>query len=131
MPVPVTTFYAGLNAAIGLTLAMLVVRQRLATQTLFGDGGRRPVEQAMRAHANFVEYVPLILLLLLVLELDGLPRAWLHLMGATLTVGRVLHGWGLSREAGRSLGRSAGAGLTWTVMLGALLTAIVRGVSGL
>jgi uncharacterized membrane protein YecN with MAPEG domain len=127
----VTTLYAGLNAAIGLTLAMLVVRRRLATGTLFGDGGIRPLEQAMRAHANFVEYVPLILVLMLVLELDGLPRAWLHLMGAALTLGRLLHGWGLSHEAGRSFGRSAGAGLTWTVMLGALLAAIVRGAAGL
>jgi uncharacterized membrane protein YecN with MAPEG domain len=131
MPVPVTTLYAGLNAAIGLSLAMLVVRQRLATQTIFGDGGQRPLERAMRAQANFVEYVPLVLLLLLVLELDGLPAPWLHLMGAALTLARLLHGWGLSREAGRSFGRSAGAGLTWTVMLGALLTAIARGVAGL
>jgi len=127
----ITLFYAGLNGLIALGLAFLVVRQRRRTRTLFGAGGNPDLERAIRAHGNFVEYVPLILILLLLLELSGTPALRLHIMGAALTVARLLHAWGLSRSSGRSFGRGVGATLTWAVLLAAAISAVIKGAGAL
>jgi uncharacterized protein len=124
-------FYAGLNGLIALVLSVLVVRQRQLTRTEIGTGGNPVLERAIRAHGNFVEYVPLILLLLLLLALSGAGILRLHVLGATLTVARVLHAWGLSRSAGASFGRLAGVTLTWLVLAAALVFCIYVGVAAL
>ena len=129
--VAIVTFYAGLNALIALALVLLVERQRLKTRTMFGTGGHPALEQAIRAHGNFVEYVPLILLLLLLLELGGLRPLWLHVLGIALTIGRILHAWGLSTSPGRSFGRAVGTGLTWLTLVAALILCIARGAMAL
>jgi uncharacterized protein len=129
MSVAIVTFYAGLNALIALALALLVVRQRSKSGINLGSGGNPALEQAIRAHGNFIEYAPFILFLLLLLELGGLSALWLHLMGATLTVARILHAWGLMTKPGASFGRAAGIALTWIVMLAALIFAIIRGAA--
>jgi len=131
MSVAVVTFYAGLNGLIAFVLALLVVRQRGKTKTGLGTGGHPALEQAIRAHGNFVEYVPLILILLLLLELGGLAPLWLHVMGIALTLGRILHAWGLSTSPGESFGRAAGTTLTWLTLLVALTLCIVRGAMAL
>ncbi len=131
MHIPViVTFYAGLNGLIALVLALLVVRLRVKTKTDLGTGGHLTLEQAIRAHGNFIEYVPIILLLLLLLELCGTRPIVLHALGAALTVGRLLHAWGLHTTPGESAGRAAGIFLTWATLLIAAVLAIVRGVSG-
>jgi uncharacterized membrane protein YecN with MAPEG domain len=129
--VAVVMFYAGLNGLIAFVLSLLVVRQRMRSKQLTGTGGNPALERAIRAHGNFVEYVPLILLLLLLLAVSGLGVVWLHVMGITLTVARVLHGWGLSTSASESFGRSVGATLTWLVLLVALALCILRGAAAL
>jgi uncharacterized membrane protein YecN with MAPEG domain len=131
MSVAVVTFYAGINGLIALVLAVLVVRQRGRTKTGLGTGGHLALEQAIRVHGNFVEYVPLILILLLLLELGGLAPLWLHLMGITITLGRILHAWGLSTSPGESFGRAAGTTLTWLTLLAAFTLCIVRGAMAL
>ena len=130
MPVAIVAFYAGLNALIVLALAALVVRQRFGTDTMFGAGG--PVmQQAIRAHGNAAEYVPIILLLLLLLALLGLSSLWLHLGGIALTLGRLLHAWGLLTNPGASFGRFAGTLLTWLAMIAALALCLVLGAQSL
>jgi uncharacterized protein len=45
----------------------------------------------------------------------------LHGMGIALTLGRLLHVWGLMRSPNESVGRTAGIGLTWLALaLGAI-----------
>jgi uncharacterized membrane protein YecN with MAPEG domain len=56
---------------------------------------------------------------------------WLHLMGIALTLGRILHAWGLSTSPGESFGRAAGTTLTWLTLLAALTLCIVRGAVAL
>ena len=78
---------------------------------------RKASPRAIRAHANAVEYLPIALLLLLILELDQ-TRAWLlNLFGIVLIVGRILHAIGLSSTAGTSFGRFAGTALTMLVII--------------
>ena len=47
----------------------------------------------------------------------GAPVIAIHVLGTMLTVGRVLHGWGLSGSAGTSPGRMIGTLLTLLVYI--------------
>ncbi len=113
----VTGFYAALLALLALILAWRVVMRRRAAQIGIGNGGDQDLAQRRRAHGNLLEYAPLALLLLLMLELDHTAVWLLHLLGIVLVVARVLHAWGLSHSVGTSFGRFAGTALTWLVML--------------
>ena len=66
----VTPLYAGLLGLMLLVLSALVSRQRLRHKVSIGDGDVPSVRAAMRVQANFVEYVPLALILLVLLELS-------------------------------------------------------------
>jgi uncharacterized membrane protein YecN with MAPEG domain len=117
MPAPVTSFYAALAALLFVALAGLVVRARWKYRTGLGIGTDPAMERAVRVHANFVEYVPLALLLLLLAELGGARAGLLQACGGVLVVSRVLHAYGLSRTSGRSFGRFWGTAGTWAVLL--------------
>src|SRR6185437_1884279 len=131
MPLPIVSLYAGINGLIALALAVRVVRQRSKTGTSLGSGGHAALEQAIRVHGNFIEYVPLVLILLTLLELDGTPALRLHVLGAALTLGRILHAWGLSSKPGLSFGRSAWIALTWATLLAATISTLLAGLRAL
>jgi uncharacterized membrane protein YecN with MAPEG domain len=112
----VALLYAGLNGALFLALSWRVVRLRRRYGVGIGYNGKQDLNRAIRVHANFGEYVPLALILLLGLEVGGLAGWALHVLGGTLLAGRLLHAYGLGRESGRSPGRSLGTGLTWLMI---------------
>jgi uncharacterized membrane protein YecN with MAPEG domain len=126
MTAPITSLYAALAALLLLALAGLVVRARWRYRTGLGIGTEPAMERAVRVHANFVEYVPLTLLLLLLAELAAAPAGLLHACGATLIVCRVLHAYGLSQTSGRSFGRFWGTAGTWAVILALSVTLLWR-----
>lgn len=113
----VTPLYGGLLALWFIALSVKVVRQRRHSKISLGDGGNTQLQRAMRGHANFSEYVPLALLLIAMLELSQFPPYVLHGLGLTLLVARLLHGYALSFNGHFRLGRVAGAGLTFLVLL--------------
>jgi uncharacterized membrane protein YecN with MAPEG domain len=115
-PVVIFALYTAANAALLLLLAMLTTRARRATGTSLGDGGNARVAQAMRAHGNAAEYIPIGLILLYTLTLVQAPTWVLHLHGGMLTLGRVFHALGLHASAGVSIGRFLGMILTWASM---------------
>lgn len=121
---PVTALYAGLCALLLLLLGALVVNQRRLLKVGLGDGGHEPLARSMRAQANFVEYVPMSLVLMLLLEINGLQVKWLHMAGVVLIGSRLLHAWGFSHSSGRSFGRSVGTAGTFGVLLTLSLLAI-------
>jgi uncharacterized protein len=71
----------------------------------------------VRAFGNFMEYVPLALLFIVVLECINSQTWLLLLLGFALTGGRVAHAWGVIKTYGPSPGRAAGFFLTWFVYL--------------
>jgi len=113
----ITGLYAALGALLIFVLALRVMRLRHKHRVGIGTGGEESLARAIRAHANAIEYLPIALLLLLILELNQI-RPWIvHAFGIVLIVGRVLHAIGLSRHAGTSFGRFAGIALTMLVIL--------------
>ncbi len=123
----ISLFYASLLALLFMVLSWRVVVLRRKFQVGVGTGGHQPLELAVRAHANFAEYVPLGLVMLLVLELGaGAPDWLLHVLGGMLLAGRVLHGLvGLNLGAGASPGRFYGTLLTWLMLLASAVTGLI------
>jgi hypothetical protein len=111
-------FYVALNALIMLILGLLVTRARVVTHTDIGDGGKPEMAGPLRAHANNTEYVPMALLLLWALASPlGGGIWWIHGVGLPLTLGRILHGIGLSQSTGPGPLRFAGIILTWIAFI--------------
>ncbi len=115
-PVTIFALYAAANAALLLILAVLTTRARRATGTSLGDGGNTRMTQAVRAHGNAAEYIPIGLILLYTLVLVGAPTWLLHVYGAAFTFGRVFHALGLHAGTGVTIGRFLGTILTWSSM---------------
>jgi len=126
----ITAFYAGLLGLLYLVLSLRVVQLRRRGISL-GDGGDPRMTRVIRGHANLAEYVPLILVLMLILELGRTSLYVLHALGITLLVGRVLHGYALSFTAHFRAGRFWGAALTFAVLLVAAVLCLLQGIRGL
>ncbi|MFT7218476.1 MAG: putative membrane protein YecN with MAPEG domain [Candidatus Azotimanducaceae bacterium] len=109
--IPYSALYIGLHALLAVLLANFVLFARLRT-------GKVPAWQpdaALRVQANFIENVPIALLLLLVLEIQGAAPMVLHGFGASLFVLRLLHAFGLGTYEGANYPRLIGAQGTFVV----------------
>lgn len=128
MQLPVVTpLYAGLLGLILVALAYRCASLRMRHKVSLGDGGVPALSGAIRAHGNFVEYVPLALILILLTELSGQGQWLVHVLGGALVAARVLHAQGIStKPGGKSFGRFWGILLTWLVIAAAAVTLIVR-----
>ena len=110
MTIPTTVFFIGLFALIQVPLTVMVGYRRVQTNIQFLDGGDQTLLRRMRAHANYTENVPIVLLAMAGAELAQAPQ-WLLLAGGiSLLVGRLMHaailvlkGWGLPRALGMIL----------------------------
>jgi uncharacterized membrane protein YecN with MAPEG domain len=111
----VTMLYGGSLALWFLVLSARVVGRRRAGIAL-GDGGDKLMLRAIRGHGNFAEYVPLALILLAALELNGMSLYVLHGLGIVLLAGRLLHGYALSFTGQFDFGRFWGTALTYAVL---------------
>ena len=90
-----------------------------------GDGGSKEMLLSMRRHANFVEYVPLALLLIALLEMNGVSPTVIHTLGAALVFCRISHAFGLRADKMVTLGRFIGHAGTFFITLIASVWAIV------
>jgi uncharacterized membrane protein YecN with MAPEG domain len=113
MLIPITAFYAGLLGAFYLYLSAVVSANRRREKVSLGDGETRHFQQIIRSHGNFSEYVPLVLILMLVAELNGGHFWLLQISGNAILFGRLLHAYGLRHHYGASWQRLWGAGLTY------------------
>jgi uncharacterized membrane protein YecN with MAPEG domain len=118
----ITLLYAGLLALLAVFLANFVLYIRLR-------GDREPAwrsDAALRVQANFVENVPLALILLGLLEHAGISDIALHSFGATLLALRLLHAWGLGCYEGANYPRLIGAQGTFLLLSVMGVAAIYR-----
>jgi len=126
----VTAFYAGLLAVWFLVLSTKVVLRRQSGPSL-GDGGNPLMLRLIRGHANFAEYVPLIVVMMGLLELGHTSVYLLHALGITLLVGRLLHGYSLSFTEHHKFGRFWGAALTFLVLGVCAVLCVWQGIRGM
>ncbi|MFN3448034.1 MAG: MAPEG family protein [Roseococcus sp.] len=129
-PLPVTSLHAALLGLMLLWLSLRVIRERARAKVALGHGEAEALLRASRAQGNFVEYVPLALLLLALLESAGTGGWLLHPLGAALLAGRLLHGIGIARMPEDMRLRQAGMGLTFGVLGVASALLLLRVILG-
>ena len=123
---PITALYAALSGFLIIALAANVVRLRLAKKVSLGDGGHKDVSRAIRAHGNTIEYLPLALILMALLEINGGGSTALHSCGILLVGGRVVYSYGmLVPRSSANLARQLGVVTSWLVILGAGIQLLV------
>ena len=87
----VSALYAVLGALILIKFSFDVVRLRTKYRVAYGDGSFSELQSAIRIHGNAVEYVPLGLVLLLFMEMNGAETWMVHVCGILLILGRLMH----------------------------------------
>lgn len=83
--------YAALLALYYIYLSFNVIKIRKAEGISLGNGNNPALERATRAHSNFIEYVPISLILLFLLEYQGLASHYMHALGGLLFISRAVH----------------------------------------
>lgn len=126
--VVITPIYAAAFALMFIGLSVRTLRLRRRHQVAVGSGDKPVLQRAIRAHANFAEYVPLTLLLISFLEGTAGSTAVVHGVCAALLVGRCLHAVGISQVVEDYRWRVAGMALTFLALgltaMGLLLGAL-------
>ena len=126
-PTPrITLLVASLHVLFYLLLSMRVMLHRKAHRIGVGTGGDEAMTRRVRVHANFAEYVPLALLMLVLLELAGTAAAVVWTCGLVLLLALLAHAIGLGGSAGYSAGRFGGTLLTLAVLLAMALLGLWR-----
>lgn len=115
MVLPVTLVIAAACGIINLWLALRVTRRRVGGKIMMGDGGDSLMLSQGRAHANFVEYAPFVLVLITLIELARGASPWLWALGVVFVIARVAHPIGMDRPAPNPF-RAGGIMLTWVVL---------------
>ena len=95
MTFSVTPIYALPLALIYLVLWFRISGLRATHKISFGDGGNVELLRRIRQHGNFVEWAPMVLILMILAEGMGAPAMYLHISGALLLIGRIAHPFGL------------------------------------
>ena len=125
----ITSAYLAVLALLYTVLAVQVGRLRQRDRAAFGDNGSLALRSAIRAHANFIEYVPIIALMVALLEMSGMSTSRVHILMGALLVGRLIHPLGMSARPGTwqfNLGRVGGILLTVAVLVAAAVSGLIR-----
>ena len=115
MDLPITSALTGAAAIFLVLLRLPIALRRRFTKLSAGDGGDEAFNRKIRAQANFIEYVPLAVIAIGLLEMNGAGQQLLCGLAAALAAARVLHAFGL--WSGVLIGRALGAILTFAVLL--------------
>jgi uncharacterized protein len=112
---PIALTAAAAAALINFWLGFRVGQVRTREKVSVGDGGNEAVIRRMRAHANFVEYAPFVVILIALIELATGTSTWLWIVMALFMIGRILHAFGMD---GWLPGRMIGTIVTMLTMVG-------------
>lgn len=107
----ITILFAGILGIMAIGIGATVGVYRAKEGISIGDGGNLELTLRMRRHANFVENVPLALILIGLLEMQGVSSTAIYALGGALVLGRILHFVGFGEDVRNPL-RGLGAGLS-------------------
>lgn len=93
----ITPIYAALLAFVFIFLSIRTIKLRGKFKIAIGHNENTELLRAIRAHANFSEYVPMTLLLIYLLEVSVSTSLLIHVLCFGLLVGRVIHAYSVSQ----------------------------------
>ncbi|MDI3335935.1 MAPEG family protein [Defluviimonas aestuarii] len=117
MTFEVTGLYAAILGLMMIVLQILAIAARAKNETLFGDAGEMRMILPIRRHGNFIETVPMALIVMALAEAQGLSVSWLHGAGVLLVASRLIHPFGLAETKKALPVRIAGIVGTWIATL--------------
>ncbi len=113
---PITSLTAGALTLLLLVLTVLVSKQRGKVKVSLGDGGDKTLLKRIRAFGNFTEYAPIGLILLALIEYNGVSAMIVWTLALLLLGGRLLHALGMYVKP-LGLGRLIGMILNYVFFL--------------
>jgi len=113
----ITGFYTGILAIMMFVLAYMTSARRREAKINLGTGNDEIMERRSRAFGNFTEFVPMLILLMAIFELQGYPTVYVHILGIVTVIGRLFHALGMTKVLTIINGRFAGAFLTYMSLL--------------
>ena len=118
MTLPVTSLLAGLFALLMVPLSFQVSMRRLRLGGVSsGDANDETLRRRIRALGNFIEYVPMAVISVGLIELGGGPRTLVVGLAAAFFVSRVLHAIGMLHASTPTL-RASGMLIQHAAFLG-------------
>jgi uncharacterized membrane protein YecN with MAPEG domain len=115
----VTSVVSAVLAILFVRLSFAVIALRRQNKVALGSDGNIDLERAIRAQGNFAEYVPIGIILIACLELNGAPWWLVALPGLTLILGRLFHAKGINQPPPNFSNRILGMQLTFFTLLSA------------
>ena len=122
----ITLSYASLLGLLQVTLAYKAGSSRLKTNTLLGDGNQSEVLQKIRAHGNLIEYAPIFLILLALIEMQGVALWKIHALGSLFFLARIAHSYGMYISTESTPPRLIGILVTWFLIAGMSVYGLVN-----
>ena len=94
-----TSLMAGIYGLFFLVLTILVIKRRRNISAALGDKGDLELIRKQRAQGNFIEWAPLVLILMLLVETGGFLSPIHNYIivgwGALFLLGRILHAYSM------------------------------------
>ncbi len=119
----VTALYASLLTVLMIWLAFEVIKQRKLNQIAHADGGVESLQVARSAQSNAMDYIPITVILMGLLEMNGASVWLIHVTGWVFIIGRIIHAKGI---LGRNLtGRKQGMIMTLLSMVSLIVLNLV------
>ena len=126
MEIPITLLSTGILGILFFIHSLRTIKGRSITKTSLGDGGDELMTRRIRIHGNFAEYIPLLLIILLLLEVSKVGIVLLVTFAASIILGRLLHFYGLYSKETPFWARIAGMQLTlWPLLLGSVYLILI------
>jgi uncharacterized protein len=125
MALKITTLYALPLCLIWFVLWMGISSARSNLNCSMGDASNPLLLQKIRRHGNFIEWVPFVLVLMILAEAQGTGPIWLHAAGLLLVIGRLAHPFGLAIDNAAHPLRYVGNGSNMVALL-ILLISLAR-----
>jgi len=122
--IPITAVFTALLALMLVAISIRITVLRAGKKINLLDGGDEQLRRAIRVQGNFIEYVPMALIMLALIEVSG-AKPWLvYAFGAALLVARIVHAFGLYSAVfpARVIGTSA----TWIIVAAEALVVLGR-----
>lgn len=124
----ITSLFAGIFALMLVPLTLQVGLKRIGTNVMFGDGGDEDLARRRAAQSNFTQYVPFVIVLLALVEMSGLPSAFVWAIGGLMLLGRLSHAYCFLAQDGKGNLRAVGmmpTMLSFLILGGALIYVFV------